>query len=188
MRKISIDAAHAFKGNVNFYRDNTQVIVLKNKTLFYLFGNLIAIKKDGYLYINNCGYTTRVTHDRLNAIFCALGMQLVIKRKNYQSLLLKNNLVITKAVHLKYKGKFMAKKKFPQQVLDAAVAHYSANKDSLLDVARIYGISASTLYRELANKGLRVSKYHKTKAEEAMLKYLEQKGITDLSQLQAKLW
>ena len=82
----------------------------------------------------------------------------------------------------------MAKKKFPQQVLDAAVAHYSANKDSLLDVARIYGISASTLYRELANKGLRVSKYHKTKTEEAMLKYLEQKGITNLSQLQAKLW
>lgn len=54
---------------------------LKNKTVFYLFGNLIAIKKDGYLYINNCGYPTRVTHDRLNAIFCALGMQLVIKKK-----------------------------------------------------------------------------------------------------------
>lgn len=112
MRKISIDAAHAFKGNVNFHRDNTQVIVLKNKTLFYLFGNLIAIKKDGYLYINNCGYPTRVTHDRLNAIFCALEMQLVIKRKNYQSLLLKNNLVITKAVHLKYKENLWLKRNF----------------------------------------------------------------------------
>ena len=46
MRKISRDAAQAFKDNVNFHRDNTQVVVLKNKTLFYLFGNLIAIKKD----------------------------------------------------------------------------------------------------------------------------------------------
>ena len=81
----------------------------------------------------------------------------------------------------------MGLKKYPQSVLDSAAAHYSANKDSLADTARIYGISASTLYRELANKGLRVSKYHKTKAEEAMLKYLEQKGITNLSQLQAKL-
>ena len=81
----------------------------------------------------------------------------------------------------------MGLKKYPQSVLDGAVAHYSANKDSLADTARIYGISASTLYRELANKGLRVSKYHKTKAEEAMLKYLEQQGITNLSQLQAKL-
>ena len=82
----------------------------------------------------------------------------------------------------------MGLKKYPQSVLNGAVAHYQANTDSLADTARIYGISASTLYRELANKGLRVSKYHKTKAEEAMLKYLEQKGITNLSQLQAKLW
>lgn len=81
----------------------------------------------------------------------------------------------------------MGLKKYPQSVLDGAVAHYQANKDSMHDVARIYGISASTLYRELANKGLRVSKYHKTKSEEAMLKYLEQKGITDLSQLRTKV-
>lgn len=105
MRAISRDAAHAFKNNNAFSRDNTQVIVLKNKTLFYLFNNLIAIKKDGYLYVNNCGYPTVTTHDRLNAIFEALNMQLVIKRKNYQSLLLKNNIVIASAVALKYIGK-----------------------------------------------------------------------------------
>ena len=81
----------------------------------------------------------------------------------------------------------MSKKKYPQSVLDGAVAHYQANKDSMHDIARIYGISASTLYRELANKGLRVSKYHKTKKEEAMLNYLREKGITNLVQLQAKV-
>ena len=81
----------------------------------------------------------------------------------------------------------MGLKKYPQHVLDGAVAHYQANKDSMHDIARIYGISASTLYRELANKGLRVSKYHKTKKEEAMLNYLREKGITNLVQLQTKV-
>ena len=81
----------------------------------------------------------------------------------------------------------MGLKKYPQHVLDGAVAHYLANIDGMTDTARIYGISASTLYRELANKGLRVSKYHKTKAEETMLSYLAQKGITNLTQLQAKV-
>ena len=81
----------------------------------------------------------------------------------------------------------MSLKKYPQSVLDGAVEHYQANKDTMQDVARIYGISASTLYRELANKGLRVSKYHKTKKEEAMLNYLLKKGITNLVQLQAKV-
>ena len=51
----------------------------------------------------------------------------------------------------------MGLKKYPQSVLDGAVAHYQANKDSMQDVARIYGISANTLYRELANKGLPLS-------------------------------
>lgn len=81
----------------------------------------------------------------------------------------------------------MSKKKYPQHILDGAVAHYQSNKDSMVDVARLYGISPSTLYRELANKGLRVSKYHKTKQEEAMLNYLVQKGITNLTQLQTKV-
>ena len=113
MRKISIDAAHAFKGNVNFHRDNTQVIVLKNKTLFYLFGNLIAIKKDDYLYINNCGYPTRVTHDRLNAIFYELGMLLCIRRKNFRSLLTSDDTVIAYNLNLKYRGKINGLKKIP---------------------------------------------------------------------------
>ena len=113
MRKISRDAAHAFKNDVNFHRDNTQVIVLRNKTLFYLFGNLIAIKKDGYLHINNCGYPTRVTHDRLNAIFYTLGMLLHIRCKNFYSLLMSSNVVIAYNLNLKYRGKIDGLKKVP---------------------------------------------------------------------------
>ena len=105
MRKISRDAANAFKNDVNFRRDNTQVVVLRDETLFYLFGNLIAIKKDGYLHINNCGYPTRVTHDRLNAIFYELGMLLHIKCKNFQSLLISGDTVIAYNTNLKYRGK-----------------------------------------------------------------------------------
>ena len=111
MRIISINAAHAFKHDKAFRRDNTQVIVLKNKTLFYLFGNLIAIKKDGYLHINNCGYPTRTTHDRLNAIFSALGMQLAIRRKYSCSLLLSDSTTIACNLNLKYRGKIDGLKK-----------------------------------------------------------------------------
>ena len=113
MRKISRDAAHAFKNDVTFHRDNTQVIVLRNKTLFYLFSNLIAIKKDGYLHINNCGYPTRVTHDRLNAIFNALGMLLHIRCKNFHSLLMSDDTVIAYNLNLKYRGKIDGLKKVP---------------------------------------------------------------------------
>ena len=113
MRKISRDAAQAFKDDVNFHRDNTQVVVLKNKTLFYLFGNLIAIKKDGYLHINNCSYPTRVTHDRLNAIFDTLGMLLHIKCKNYHSLLMSDTTIIAYKTNLKYRGKINGLKKIP---------------------------------------------------------------------------
>lgn len=113
MRKISKDAAHAFKNDVNFHRDNTQVVVLRNKTLFYLFGNLIAIKKDGYLHINNCGYPTQVTHDRLNAIFYELGMQLRIRNKEFRSLLISDNTIIAHKSNLKYRGKIDGLKKIP---------------------------------------------------------------------------
>ena len=113
MRKISRDAANAFKNDVTFHRDNTQVVVLRNKTLFYLFGNLIAIKKDGYLHINNCGYPTRVTHDRLNAIFYELGMLLHIRRESFLSLLTSDDTVIAYNLNLKYRGKINGLKKIP---------------------------------------------------------------------------
>jgi len=70
MRKISIDSTRAFLNGDKFNRDNTKVSVNNNYAFMYLFGNWIARKnlKNGNININNCGYTTTTTKDRLNAI------------------------------------------------------------------------------------------------------------------------
>ena len=72
MRKISIDSARAFLNGDKFNRDNTKVEISDNNkyAYMYLFGNWIARKnlENGNININNCGYTTTTTKDRLNAI------------------------------------------------------------------------------------------------------------------------
>jgi hypothetical protein len=76
MRKISRDAAEAFKYNEAFKRDNTEVIVTDKKVVMKLHGNTIAIKDflaGGEVRLDNCGYTTNVTKERLNAIIEAYG-------------------------------------------------------------------------------------------------------------------
>ena len=70
MRQISIDSARAFLNGDKFNRDNTKVSVHNGYAFMYLFGNWIARKnlKNGNININNCGYATVTTKDRLNAI------------------------------------------------------------------------------------------------------------------------
>ena len=72
MRKISIDSALALIHGQAFNRDNTKVEISPNNkyAYMYLFGNWIARKnlENGNININNCGYTTTTTKDRLNAI------------------------------------------------------------------------------------------------------------------------
>lgn len=72
MRKISIDSALALIHGQAFKRDNTKVEISPNNkyAYMYLFGNWIARKnlENGNININNCGYTTTTTKDRLNAI------------------------------------------------------------------------------------------------------------------------
>ena len=72
MRKISIDSARAFLNGEAFERDNTKVTISFNDKFahMYLFGNWIARKnlENGNININNCGYSTVTTKDRLNAI------------------------------------------------------------------------------------------------------------------------
>ena len=74
---ISQNAANAFKLKQTFGSNNTTVTVDKNdyyKTIkMYLHGNNIAILIDNELIgetliVSMCGYDTRVTRDRLNAI------------------------------------------------------------------------------------------------------------------------
>ena len=71
MRKISIDAAKAFAENKNFNRANTMVCTNNfcgRETSLYLHGNLIAQKKGKKLFVQNCGFFTKTTKERLNAL------------------------------------------------------------------------------------------------------------------------
>ena len=72
MRKISEDSAKALLNGKTFKRDNTEVSISDNREVsyLYLFGNLIAQHNfiNGSVSINNCGYPTVTTKDRLNAV------------------------------------------------------------------------------------------------------------------------
>lgn len=70
MRKITKEMVNAFNNNLPFKKDNTKVIHANNQTLILLHGNLIAVKntKDGFLMIQNCGWFTNTTKERLNAL------------------------------------------------------------------------------------------------------------------------
>ena len=70
MRKITKEMANAFNNDLPFNKDNTKVLRSNNQTLLMLHGNLIAVKNtnDGFLMIQNCGWFTNVTKERLNAL------------------------------------------------------------------------------------------------------------------------
>jgi hypothetical protein len=74
MRKITKEMVNAFINDLPFSKDNTRVFVDRNfnnpLTQIYLHGNLIAEKclRSGKISISNCGWFTRVTKERLNAL------------------------------------------------------------------------------------------------------------------------
>lgn len=71
MKKITLDAVQAFMNAKKFKRDNTEVEVLPNVTVFSLFGNAIAYRfndPERTLTITNKGWFTKTTKERLNAI------------------------------------------------------------------------------------------------------------------------
>ena len=71
MKSITQDSANAFMNAVRFKKSNMKVDVLENVTILRLHGNAIA-----YLYndpkrtlsITNCGWFSKTTKERLNAI------------------------------------------------------------------------------------------------------------------------
>ena len=68
MRKITIQAAHAFYNFENFYLNNTAVKSSEWISEMYLYGNLIAKLESGKLYISSAGWETTTTKERLNGI------------------------------------------------------------------------------------------------------------------------
>jgi len=69
MRKITKDASNAFWGGREFYRGNTSVEVTEFWTYLILHGNRIArLSPNLELWINNCGFSTRVTVERVRGM------------------------------------------------------------------------------------------------------------------------
>ena len=64
MRKITRMACQAFENGRDFQLSNT---IVKNDKM-YLWGNRIAFKQDGKLYVSMCGYNTNTTRERLNGL------------------------------------------------------------------------------------------------------------------------
>lgn len=82
--KISSEAAHAFLNNKNFKRDNTEVVVDADETRMYLHGNCIARGDDLMIKLRDCGWQTKTTKERLNAILKQCAWDVQIYQKNFE--------------------------------------------------------------------------------------------------------
>tara|TARA_R110002020_G_scaffold60809_1_gene164371 strand:+ start:93 stop:389 length:297 start_codon:yes stop_codon:yes gene_type:complete len=71
MRQITQDSVNAFMNAQKFNKQNMQVEVLPNVTLLKLHNNTIAYRYNDpqrTLSIDNCGWFTPTTKERLNAL------------------------------------------------------------------------------------------------------------------------
>ena len=85
-KKITMDSVHAFIAGKPFRRENMDVEIDRNGTVYLkLFGNIIAFRSylDGKVYIRNCGWETNTTKERLNYLLYAYNSPLQIRQKNF---------------------------------------------------------------------------------------------------------
>jgi hypothetical protein len=68
MRKIDTQAADAFTNRKRFRSKNTKVDIVDGLPHLYLHHNLIAKIENDEFMINHCGWKTRTTSARLNAL------------------------------------------------------------------------------------------------------------------------
>lgn len=70
MRKITQEAANAFRSKKSFRKTNTQVIsdAQVGSSMLYLHGNLIATHYKGKLEFTLAGWPTRTTIERLKGL------------------------------------------------------------------------------------------------------------------------
>ena len=85
-KKITMDSVHAFIAGKPFRRENMDVEIDHNGTVYLkLFGNIIAFRSylDDKVYIKNCGWETNTTKERLNYLLYTLGSDLKITQKKF---------------------------------------------------------------------------------------------------------
>ena len=96
MRKIERQMLQAIVDERSHWsKDNTRVESTDGISSVYLHGNKIAEyehRKDGTLYVNNCGYETNTTKSRLNVLidFVCGGVNNGIYQKNWNWFLTRN--------------------------------------------------------------------------------------------------
>lgn len=87
MRQITKESINAFLDNKDFKKSNTTVVATGNITMLYLHGNQIAKRNPitEEIEINNCGWQSNTTKERLNGIFdCLDRYQDGIYQKNFK--------------------------------------------------------------------------------------------------------
>ena len=73
MRKIESEMIAAVKGDINWKKDNTSVIIEDGISKVYLHGNLIAEIDDVSLKLYDGGWQSNTTKSRLNALLSEFG-------------------------------------------------------------------------------------------------------------------
>lgn len=68
MRKITRQSTRAFMDHTPFDSKNTKVQIENNVVKMYLFGNLIAKKEKGKIFITSAGWNSNTTKERLNGL------------------------------------------------------------------------------------------------------------------------
>jgi len=82
MKKASDLAAQAFKLAKKRELSNTSVLVKEGEVILRLFGNIIARRlcRTKVLILNDCGWNTVTTKDRLNAVLTHYSSPVYIKQ------------------------------------------------------------------------------------------------------------
>ena len=81
MRKIESEMIAAVKGDINWSKANTSVIIEDGVSKVYLHGNLIAEIDDVSLKLYDGGYQSTTTKSRLNALLSEFGYTCGTKRE-----------------------------------------------------------------------------------------------------------
>jgi hypothetical protein len=83
MRQIEQQMNRAINQEIDWKKDNTQVINIEGVSFVYLYSNLIAMVADTWLELFDAGYQTHTTKSRLNAILRAHGNGEYVYQKNF---------------------------------------------------------------------------------------------------------
>jgi hypothetical protein len=84
MRKIESQMNRAISQEIDWKKDNTEVINIEGVSFVYLYNNLIAMVGDTWLELFDGGRKTQTTKSRLNAILQEHGSGEYIFQKNFE--------------------------------------------------------------------------------------------------------